>query len=115
MTVRGSCHCGRIAFEAEGTPDQAMECNCSHCQRKGFLLWFTAPGTVTITGDEGAMTTYTFNKDVIQHRFCATCGVQPFARGKGPGGSEMIAINLRCAPDFDRSGLKIVAVDGKSF
>ena len=115
MSVRGSCHCGAIAFEAEGTPDQAMECNCSHCARKGFLLWFTTPDKVTVSGEESAMTLYHFNKNAIHHAFCGTCGVEPFARGKGPGGAEMVAINLRCAPDFDRSGLTIVQVDGKSF
>lgn len=115
MAVEGSCHCGKIGFVAEGAPEQAMECNCSHCQRKGFLLWFTTPDKVTVSGDERAMTTYQFNKHNIEHKFCAVCGAQPFARGKTPDGREMVAINLRCAPDFDRSAIAIVAVDGKSF
>ncbi|WP_442881038.1 GFA family protein, partial [Aeromonas sp.] len=34
MRYKGSCHCGRIAFEAEGELTQAMACNCSICQRK---------------------------------------------------------------------------------
>ncbi|MBV8157673.1 MAG: GFA family protein, partial [Dyella sp.] len=36
----GSCHCGRITFDVEGEPAGVMECNCTHCSRKGFLLWF---------------------------------------------------------------------------
>ena len=36
----GSCHCGRIAFEVEGEFADVKECNCSHCSRKGYLLWF---------------------------------------------------------------------------
>ena len=36
MTHKGSCHCGRIAFEVEGDLAQVMECNCSHCSRKGY-------------------------------------------------------------------------------
>jgi hypothetical protein len=115
VSIKGSCHCGRIAFEAEGEPDQAMECNCSHCARKGFLLWFTTPDKFTVTGDESAMTLYLFNKHNIQHRFCTVCGVEPFARGVGPGGKAMVAVNLRCAPDLDLSGVKIVPVDRKSF
>jgi hypothetical protein len=35
MTHQGSCHCGRIAFEVDGEFTQAIECNCSHCSRKG--------------------------------------------------------------------------------
>ena len=39
-TYRGSCHCGRVAFEVDGELGTVMECNCSHCSRKGYLLWF---------------------------------------------------------------------------
>src|SRR5690349_7080688 len=37
---KGSCHCGKIAFEVEGEIDSALACNCSICQRMGSLLWF---------------------------------------------------------------------------
>jgi hypothetical protein len=40
MKYKGSCHCGRVAFEVEGTIESALSCNCSMCQRKGSLLWF---------------------------------------------------------------------------
>jgi MFS family permease len=36
----GSCHCGEVAFEAEGEIAELLECNCSICSRKGSLLWF---------------------------------------------------------------------------
>ena len=39
MKYKGSCHCGRVAFEVEGELSQVMACNCSICQRKGSLLW----------------------------------------------------------------------------
>lgn len=91
-----------------------MECNCSHCSRKGFLLWFVPPDKVRVRGDESALTTYRFNKHAIEHKFCPVCGVQPFARGKAPNGAEMVAINLRCVEGFDRSSVKVVPVDGKN-
>ena len=37
---RGSCHCGQIRFTVDGDFDHAIECNCSHCSRKGYLLFF---------------------------------------------------------------------------
>src|SRR5262245_51884510 len=37
MMYQGSCHCGRVSFEVEGDLGQVMECNCSHCSRKGYL------------------------------------------------------------------------------
>lgn len=35
MKYQGSCHCGRIAFEVEGSIDSVLACNCSMCGRKG--------------------------------------------------------------------------------
>lgn len=40
MNYRGSCHCGTIAYEVEGDLDQVIQCNCSLCSRRGWLLWF---------------------------------------------------------------------------
>ena len=40
MLYKGSCHCGKIAFEVEGEINAAVACNCSICSRKGSLLWF---------------------------------------------------------------------------
>lgn len=31
-TQTGSCHCGKVAFEVEGSPDNATACNCSLCR-----------------------------------------------------------------------------------
>jgi hypothetical protein len=64
---------------------------------------------------EGAMTEYQFNKHNIHHLFCATCGIQSFARGKGPGGAEMVAVNVRCLDGVEVDSLKVKKVDGRSF
>ena len=40
MKYQGSCHCGKVRYEAEGELKSAIACNCSMCQRKGSLLWF---------------------------------------------------------------------------
>jgi hypothetical protein len=85
-THKGACHCG--AFEVEMSLDGLVECNCSHCCRKGFVRAFTPRSAFRLTRGEGATTSYVFNKHNIEHRFCKTCGVQPFGYGKGPGGSE---------------------------
>ena len=38
MIYKGSCHCGRIRFEVEGEMGDVIECNCSHCSRKGSAV-----------------------------------------------------------------------------
>ena len=114
MTYKGSCHCGKIAFEVEGEIDQLMECNCSHCSRKGYLLWFAPRETLKLKTPESDLATYTFNKHVIKHHFCPTCGCAPLATGKAPNGADTAAVNARCLEGVDPSALKIVKVDGRS-
>ena len=114
MTYRGSCHCGRIAFEVEGSIDNVLACNCSMCGRKGSLLWFVPRDALKLKTPEGDMATYTFNRHVIQHRFCPVCGIHPFGEGTDPKGNRMAAINARCLEDVDLATIKVVEYDGRS-
>lgn len=111
MLHYGSCHCGRIAFEVEGEFRQAIDCNCSLCRRRGGLLAFVPREKLKLKTPVENLSTYTFNKHVIRHHFCSTCGTAPF--GEGPEG-QMTAINLRCLPDFDLESVEIVKYDGRS-
>jgi hypothetical protein len=88
MTHRGSCHCGKIAFEVEGEINGAMACNCSICSRKGSLLWFVPRNQLRRLTPEADAATYTFNKHGIKHRFCATCGIHPYGEGVYPKGNH---------------------------
>lgn len=115
MSYRGSCHCGQISFEVEGEFEQVFECNCSHCSRKGYLLWFVPPSHLKVISAEAGLSTYTFNKHVIKHRFCSKCGCAPFGLGTLRSGKEAAAINVRCLEGVDLSLLKRVPVDGRSF
>lgn len=115
MKHQGSCHCGKVAFEVDGQPEQLIECNCSHCDRKGYLLWFVPAEAFHLAQGEDALASYQFNKHAIEHRFCSHCGAAPFASGKDPSsGAEMVGINVRCLPDFDRSAVAVKQVDGRS-
>lgn len=111
----GSCHCGAVRYEVDGAPTKVMECNCSHCQRKGFLLWFVPRTALRVTSGEEGLSAYTFNKHAIGHRFCPTCGVQPFALGNMPDGSETAAINIRTLEGIDIDTIPRKPVDGRSF
>lgn len=115
MRYQGKCHCGRITFEADGDLEQVIECNCSHCSRKGYLLWFLPRSSVTLNCPEDALAVYTFNKHVIKHHFCPTCGCAPFGFGADSSGKATAAVNVRCLEGVDLSALKRVAVDGRSF
>ncbi|ATE67126.1 aldehyde-activating protein [Rhizorhabdus dicambivorans] len=116
MAFEGSCHCGKVAYAVDADlPAKAMQCNCSHCRRKGFLLAFFPIDRFTLQRGEDDLRSYHFYKHKIEHRFCTTCGTQSFAIGTAPDGSRMAAINLRCVPEADIAALEIQKVDGASF
>jgi hypothetical protein len=115
MTIRGSCHCGNVAYSLKAEPPrEAMECNCSICRRKGYLHWFVDPAAFTLDTPREALAAYTFGKRLIRHQFCRTCGCAPFIEGTPPGGGKpVVSVNLRCT-DLDLPALTIKPFDGAS-
>lgn len=114
MKYNGSCHCGHVAYEVEGTLDGAMACNCSMCQRKGSLLWFVPRDQLKLRQPDEHASTYLFNKHVIKHRFCPKCGIHPYAEGTDPKGNAMAAVNVRCLEGIDLEQVKVTHFDGRS-
>jgi len=114
MKYTGSCHCGGIKFEVEGDFREALACNCSICKRKGSLLGFVPRENLKLLTPKERMSTYTFNKHVIRHHFCPTCGIHPLAEAKDRSGKPTAAINLRCLEGLDLDSLKVKHFDGAS-
>jgi hypothetical protein len=84
------------------------------CGRSGTMLTFVPAETFKLEKGEDSLKDYQFNNKVIHHLFCTNCGVKPFARGKGPGGAEMVAINVRCLEGVDLQKVPTNFVDGRS-
>ena len=110
----GGCQCGRVRYAVEVELDNLITCNCSRCGKLGLALAFAPVAAFELQQGEDALTEYRFNTHKITHLFCATCGVESFGRGVGPGGAEMAAINVRCLDDVDVFALKAQPFDGKS-
>ena len=111
----GSCHCGAVRYKVEIDLSSPLTCNCSYCSRRGSILAFTPVANFQVEKGEDALTEYRFNTNRIEHLFCATCGMESFARGTAPDGSQMVAVNVRCLEDVDLDGLKPKQVDGRSY
>jgi len=114
MIYKGSCHCGKVSFQVEGELGPVIECNCSHCSRKGYLLWFVPRQKLTLNSPESELATYTFNKHVIKHHFCPTCGCAPFGFGTSPSGEPTAAVNARCLEGIELTELTRIPFDGRS-
>ena len=114
-TYTGGCQCGKVRYKVKldlGKP--VISCNCSMCGRSGTLLSFVPADQFTLESGEDVLTDYQFNKHVVHHMFCKTCGIKSFARGVGPGGKEMAAINVRCLDGVDLGALVVQPFDGRS-
>jgi hypothetical protein len=114
MIYEGSCHCARNTFEVDGELTGAIECNCSHCSRKGYLLWFVPRDNFRLITPESHLGTYTFNKHVIEHMFCLHCGCAPFGFGVDEKGVPTVAVNVRCVDGVDLANLTRIPFDGRS-
>ena len=115
QTHTGGCQCGKVRYEVALDLDApVIACNCSRCGRLGSLLSFAPAAEFKLSSGEAALTEYKFNKHAIHHLFCATCGIQSFARGRKPDGTEMVAVNARCLDGVDIGALKVKSVDGRS-
>ncbi|MCG3202049.1 MAG: hypothetical protein NFCOHLIN_01922 [Gammaproteobacteria bacterium] len=114
MKFLGSCHCGSVAFEVEGTLDKVVSCNCSICQRRGSLLWFVPRERLRLITPEKNASTYSFHRHLIRHRFCPNCGIHPYAEGRDANGARTAAINVRCLEGIDLASIPVTEFDGSS-
>ena len=113
-TFTGGCHCGQVRFEC--TTDLAMvtACNCSICTKKGLHFAFLPPKSFQLRAGEENLKEYLFNKHAIRHQICTDCGVDVFARGSKPDGTEVVALNVSCIDGIELSKLAMTPVDGRN-
>lgn len=110
----GGCHCGGVRFEVE-LPDvvEAQLCNCSVCEKTGFVHIITPQSRFRLTNGQDRLATYTFNTGVAEHLFCSTCGIKSFYRPRSnPDGWS---VNARCLDDPDSLDIRIEAFDGRNW
>jgi hypothetical protein len=115
MVHKGSCHCGKVTFEAEGELTAALSCNCSICSKKAALLWALPKQAVRFNQDSGHLGRYLFNRHVIAHRFCTTCGIHTHGEDAGETDEPNVYINIRCLEGVDLEAIPLQHFDGRSF
>jgi hypothetical protein len=120
MAILGSCHCGRNAFRIDGEIPKALtRCTCSFCAKRGALVAYFAPAQFVVTSSE-ADGTYRWNTRLVEHHFCAHCGIALYSDspafekdGSWDGRTRRIGVNARLFEDFDAAQAKVVVIDGK--
>ena len=114
QTYTGGCQCGKVRFEVEAEIGKVVSCNCSRCSKWGALLSAVPMSDFKLLSGKDAATDFQFNKHLVHHPFCATCGIQSYAYGKGPGGKDMVMINVRCLDGIDVGQFEVMNFDGRS-
>ncbi|MBI3992547.1 MAG: GFA family protein [Candidatus Lambdaproteobacteria bacterium] len=104
-TYHGSCHCGRVRFEAELELTYVSECNCSICRKKGILHHRVPPERFRLLGGQEVLRTYRFNTGTAQHHFCSVCGIHTHTNPRAD--PSQFTINVRCLDDVDLDALTL--------
>ena len=108
---RGGCHCGAVRFEVEAPEEIDVQlCNCSICSLVSYLHLVVPARRFRLLTGADAMTTYTFNTGVAQHRFCKVCGIKSFyvPRSRPDG----ISVNARCLRPETLKKVRVSTFDG---
>jgi hypothetical protein len=110
----GGCHCGAVRFEA-ALPEtiQAQSCNCSICERTGFVHVIVPQARFRLSKGADSLTSYRFNTGVADHLFCSVCGVKSFYRPRSnPDGWS---VNALCLDDRASLDIRIETFDGQNW
>ena len=78
MKIEGSCHCGKISYEAEINPEYVIICHCTDCQTiSGAPYRANVPVKTHNLKLRGQPKTYVKTADSgnkLTQAFCADCG-----------------------------------------
>ncbi|AFY70902.1 glutathione-dependent formaldehyde-activating GFA [Thalassoporum mexicanum PCC 7367] len=112
-TYQGGCHCGAVRFAVRVDRHEVVDCNCSICQKKGFLHLIVPPEQFELIQGADALSTYTFNTGIAKHHFCSTCGIHPFYRPRSH--PDQYDVNARCLDNDAVQQFAIKPFDGKNW
>ena len=107
---KGGCHCGRVRFEVAAPADlEVLECDCSLCRMLAYQHLIVPKSRFVLEKGDDDLCTYTFNKGVARHYFCAVCGVKSFYTPRShPDG---ISVNARCLDKGSVASMKVLLFD----
>ncbi len=111
--LEGGCHCGAVRYRVTVRSREAVECNCSMCNKKGYLHLIVDEADFELLRGADAITTYTFGTHTAKHHFCSRCGVHSFYRPRSH--PESVDVNIRCLDGASPSDFRFYAFDGQNW
>ena len=110
MLIRGSCHCGNIAFRLDWSPDPAeipaRACDCMFCVKHGGV-WTSCPqGELEVAIREPSKASrYAFGTKTATFHVCTGCGAVPVATSEIDGRLYAV-VSVNAFDNVDRAMLR---------
>ena len=112
-TYRGSCHCGKIRFEADlDLTEGTGKCNCSYCWKvRAWSIGIKPDAFRLLSGKEDAGEYNFVEGSENHHVFCKHCGIHAYTYGNVPQiGGDYVSVALSSLDDLPPSELAAAPV-----
>jgi hypothetical protein len=119
-TYTGSCHCGRVKFEADiDLSGGTTKCNCTSCWKKRWWSVAVKPERFRSVQGESELSGYRPGQPKGHRGFCRHCGVIPYGWVDAAewNDGEYVSINVAALDDLDPAVLLAAPVkycDGRA-
>jgi hypothetical protein len=111
-TMKGSCLCGKVRFEAQGAPLFQGFCQCLDCRKIGSgraAVIGLPEQAVKVSGETRAYGKPGESGKTIYRNFCPNCGSMVFDRGEAFPGVTIVYAALLDDPEMFKPQMAIYA------
>jgi hypothetical protein len=110
LLIRGSCHCGNIAFRFDWGTDPleipARACDCTFCVKHGGVWTSNPKGALEVAvRDRSRVTKYAFGTKTADFHICADCGAVPLVTSEIEGRLYAV-VSVNAFDNVDRAMLR---------
>jgi hypothetical protein len=119
-TYKGSCHCGRVKFEADiDLAEGTSKCNCTNCWKKRWWSVKVKPQAFRALAGQEELSGYRAGSATGHGGFCKHCGVLPYGWVDAAewNDGEAVSINVAALDDLEPAELLAAPVqycDGRN-